>query len=92
MTRIQVHRLNVSPAVAEAYQLPPEKLLAGNPTQPAWMRYTDPTGRFCTGLWQSELGAAAVAERRRLAKHVCTAFSSGGARRVVASRWQCLIS
>jgi hypothetical protein len=56
------------------------------------MHYTDPTGKFCTGLWKSELGAAAVAERRRLAEHVCTAFSSGGARRVVASRWQCLIS
>jgi uncharacterized cupin superfamily protein len=36
--------------VAEAYQLPPEKLLAGNPNQTGWMHYTDPTGKFCTGL------------------------------------------
>lgn len=50
MTRIQVHRLNASPAVAEAYQLPPEKILAGNPTQTVWMHYTDPTGKFRTGL------------------------------------------
>ena len=40
----------------EEYFLPPEKLLEGNPRQTAWVHYTDPTGRFSTGIWHSERG------------------------------------
>lgn len=61
MTQIQVHRLNASPAAAGTYQLPAEKLLAGNPTQTLWMHYTDPSGKFCTGLWKSEPGTWKIA-------------------------------
>ena len=40
----------------EEYFLPAEKLLQGNPRQTAWVHYTDPSGRFCAGLWHSERG------------------------------------
>lgn len=61
MTPIQVHKLNASPAQAESYTLPAEKLLAGNPTQTLWMHYTDASGKFCTGLWKSEPGTWKIA-------------------------------
>ena len=41
---------------AEAYFLPAEKLIAGNPKQTVWMQYTDDSGKFFAGIWQSEPG------------------------------------
>jgi len=43
-------------ATAEEYHLPAGKLLAGNPKQTLWNHYVDPTGKFSTGVWQSEVG------------------------------------
>ncbi|MFT3755481.1 MAG: cupin domain-containing protein [Pseudoxanthomonas sp.] len=45
----------------ESYHLPPEKLLAGNPLQTLWTHYTDPSGQFFVGEWQSEVGKWKVA-------------------------------
>jgi uncharacterized cupin superfamily protein len=40
----------------EEYYLVPEKLIAGNPQQTVWQQYTDASGKFCAGQWQSEGG------------------------------------
>jgi uncharacterized cupin superfamily protein len=40
----------------EQYYLPVEKLIAGNPRQSLWRRYSDKSGKFCTGVWASEIG------------------------------------
>jgi uncharacterized protein len=45
-----------SRAAAEEYFLPAGKLLAGNPRQRLWQHYADATGRFSSGVWQSEVG------------------------------------
>lgn len=49
-------KLEPSALTAEEYFLPAEKLLAGNPKQLLWNHYSDPGGRFFTGIWQSEVG------------------------------------
>lgn len=56
----RVHLLPNDTAVEE-YHLPPEKLIAGNPRQTLWQEYTDPTGRFSCGIWQSEAGKWRIA-------------------------------
>jgi uncharacterized protein len=43
-------------ALRDEYHLPAEKLISGNPTQVAWNCYTDASGKFFTGIWQSEPG------------------------------------
>jgi uncharacterized cupin superfamily protein len=49
--------LKLDPSVTpEAYHLPAEKLLAGNPKQTVWMHYSDPTRQFFVGIWRSEPG------------------------------------
>ncbi len=50
-----------STAAAEEYYLPAGKLLAGNPKQTLWNHYVDPTGKFSTGIWQSEAGKWKIA-------------------------------
>ena len=40
----------------EHYQLPAEKRIAGDPRQTVWNHYSDPSGRFSTGIWHSEPG------------------------------------
>jgi hypothetical protein len=40
----------------EEYYLDEAKLIAGNPLQRVWNHYTDPTGKFFTGIWESEVG------------------------------------
>jgi hypothetical protein len=52
----EVRKFPADPGVGEAYFLPPEKLLQGNPRQTAWLHYTDPSGRFTAGIWHSERG------------------------------------
>ena len=44
-------------AVAEDYYIAAEKLIDGNPRQRVWLDYADSTGKFCAGLWASEVGA-----------------------------------
>jgi uncharacterized cupin superfamily protein len=34
-----------------------ERLVAGDPRQLTWNRYSDPTGQFHAGIWQGEAGA-----------------------------------
>ena len=56
MSAPRVIPLNDTSAEPEVYYLPPEKLISGNPKQTAWTDYTDPSGRFFAGFWQSEVG------------------------------------
>ncbi len=49
-------KFNASPATAEEYFLPPEKLVSGNPKQTLIQHYTDPTKKFFSGIWHSEVG------------------------------------
>lgn len=41
--------------------MPAEKLIKGNPRQTVWQHYTDPTEKFLTGLWQSDIGKWRIA-------------------------------
>jgi hypothetical protein len=41
----------------EASRPDPDRIVAGDPAQLAWNRYTDPTGQFFAGTWQGEPGA-----------------------------------
>ena len=52
----EVRKIPAGAGAGEAYFLPPEKLLEGNPRQTAWVHYTDPSGRFTAGIWHSERG------------------------------------
>ncbi|HEX8957728.1 MAG TPA: cupin domain-containing protein [Burkholderiaceae bacterium] len=45
-----------SSSAEEQYYLPAEKLIAGNPKQSLWKRYTDRSGKFFAGIWASEIG------------------------------------
>lgn len=45
----------------EEYGIAPEKLLAGNPKQTAWVQYTDASGQFFAGVWASEAGKWKIA-------------------------------
>lgn len=51
-----VHKLDAMSVVPETYRLPAEKRIAGDPLQTVWMQHTDPSGKFFTGIWQSEVG------------------------------------
>lgn len=44
----------------ESYRLDSSKLIAANPEQQVWNYYTDPTGRFCAGIRQREVGNWAI--------------------------------
>lgn len=41
----------------ERYFVATEKLVRGNPEQRLWPQYSDATGRFFAGVWESEPGA-----------------------------------
>ncbi len=56
MIPISLHKFDHSGVAAEEYTLPREKLIAGNPKQTLWPHYTDASGKFSTGVWQSEVG------------------------------------
>lgn len=49
-------KLNDQDVEAEEYYLDPEKLVSGNPRQTVWNHYTDPTGKYFSGFWESEIG------------------------------------
>jgi uncharacterized cupin superfamily protein len=61
--RMKIVRLQPDAAVSggEHYYVAPEKLLAGNPRQTAWVHYSDPGGRFSAGYWRSEPGKWRIA-------------------------------
>jgi uncharacterized protein len=50
------HLLDELPGQPEEYYLAPDKLIDGNPRQSVWMQYTDPSGQFFVGVWESEVG------------------------------------
>lgn len=52
----KILKFSASDAPAEEYFLPAEKLVKGNPKQTIWQYYTDPSAKFLTGIWQSEVG------------------------------------
>jgi uncharacterized cupin superfamily protein len=60
MSMAAVHRLGESGS-GEDYYLAAEKLIEGNPKQTAWVQYTDPSGKYCAGLWASEVGKWRIA-------------------------------
>jgi uncharacterized cupin superfamily protein len=53
---MKIHKLDDTSVDAEEYFIAPEKLLAGNPKQTVWMKYSDPTNRFFVGSWFSDIG------------------------------------
>ncbi len=56
MSQLKIVKLDANNLPAEEYFLPAEKLISGNPRQTIWQHYTDPTEKFSTGIWQSEIG------------------------------------
>lgn len=52
----KILKFSASDAPAEEYFLASEKLISGNPQQTIWQHYTDPTEKFLSGIWQSEVG------------------------------------
>ena len=55
---MNIHRINCAPTTEpERYFLPAEKLISGNPEQRLWSQYTDASGQFFAGVWESEPGA-----------------------------------
>ena len=57
----QVHKLDDVTVDPQSYHVAPEKRIAGDPVQTLWMQYTDPGGKFFTGIWQSEVGKWRIA-------------------------------
>lgn len=43
-------------APVERYQLASTKRIEGDPQQSVWQQYADPSGKFFTGIWHSEIG------------------------------------
>jgi uncharacterized cupin superfamily protein len=56
MSLPRLQRFPTTAGPGESYHVAPEKLLAGNPLQTAWVHYASPDGRFCAGQWRSEVG------------------------------------
>lgn len=55
---MNLHILSTAPTVEpERYFLPADKLVHGNPEQRLWPQYTDASGQFFAGVWESEPGA-----------------------------------
>ena len=55
---MNIHRINCAPSTEpERYFLPTEKLISGNPEQRLWSQYTDASGQFFAGVWESDPGA-----------------------------------
>ena len=53
-----IHRLAaVTGTPPECYFVAPDKLVRGNPQQRLWSHYTDASGQFFAGVWESEPGA-----------------------------------
>ena len=61
MKPVKVHQFKTSGVTGEEYYLPEEKRIEGNPKQTLWNHYTDASGRFSSGIWQSEIGKWRIA-------------------------------
>jgi len=88
MTGIRIHSFADSPAEAEEYFLPADKLIAGNPKQTVWRHYTDPSTCFFVGLWRSEVGKWHIAYSEEEFCHVLegTSVITDGEGRAVTVR------
>lgn len=60
MTLRKPRLLGADAAAPEEYFLPAERLIAGNPKQTLWMEYTDDSGQFFVGVWESGIGKWSV--------------------------------
>lgn len=56
MTIMKIQKMDVASLPVEEYFLASEKLIQGNPKQTIWQHYTDPSSKFLTGIWHSEIG------------------------------------
>jgi uncharacterized cupin superfamily protein len=56
MTALKFLKTEPDDGQREEYLLPAEKRICGNPKQVVWNGYTDASGKFFTGIWQSEPG------------------------------------
>ena len=56
MTALKFLKTAPDDAGREEYLLPAEKLVSGNPKQVVWNAYSDASGKFFAGIWQSEVG------------------------------------
>lgn len=61
MNQLKIRKFDIENTPAEEYFLPAEKLISGNPKQTVWQHYTDPSGKFLTGIWQSDIGKWRIA-------------------------------
>jgi uncharacterized cupin superfamily protein len=53
-----IRRLTTTPAEPpETYAPPTERLVSGHPQQRLWSQYTDTSGKFFAGVWESEPGS-----------------------------------
>jgi len=55
-TSVRVQRLPADAGAGESYFIAPEKRIAGNPKQTAWVQHASEDQRFSAGLWHSEVG------------------------------------
>ena len=60
MANLQLIKFSDLSTEVEEYYLDKSKLIAGNPLQRLWNHYTDPSGKFFSGIWQSEVGKWAI--------------------------------
>ena len=85
----RILKFDDSAAAPEECYLPAGKLLAGNPKQTLWNHYVDPTGKFSTGVWQSEVGKWNIAyteeEFCQLLEGVSILTDSSGAAVIVSA-------
>lgn len=56
MTTVKLLKFSGLATEVEEYYVDDEKLIAGNPLQKVWNHYTDPSGKFFSGIWESEVG------------------------------------
>jgi uncharacterized cupin superfamily protein len=67
--------LHADPGAAEEYFLPPEKLIEGNPQQRLWNIYTDASGRYFSGFWESDVGKWSINYTEEETCHLISGFS-----------------
>jgi uncharacterized protein len=61
MSRPAIHKFDLSAVAVQESLLPADKLISGNPKQRIWNHYSDASGKFFAGLWQSEVGKWKIA-------------------------------
>ena len=53
----KISLLDYQTTAHEAYEVAPEKMLAGNPKQILSNHYSNPSGEFHVGFWEAEIGS-----------------------------------